>query len=617
MTYDKNLVSALKAKANLLRIHSINSTTTAGSGHPTTCLSAAEIMSALFFKVMKWDPKDPKNQHADRFVLSKGHAAPVLYAAWVEAGVITEEQNLSLRKIDSPFEGHPTPRLPFVDVATGSLGQGLGAGVGLALGARDLDKSASRVYVLLGDGEIAEGSVWEAAQMAGNYKLQNLVAIVDANRLGQSQATAVGHNDQVYVKRFEAFGWNAVEVDGHDLEALLAAFDQAAESQDKPFAIIAKTYKGKGVSFAEDKDNWHGKAFNKEQAAEAIREIEAAGITSDYKIEIPAPSNEPLPAAQISQFETPDYKIGDEVATREAYGVALTKLGKANSKVVALDSDTKNSTYSDKFLKVFPDRFFECFIAEQNMISVAAGLAGKDKIPFASSFAVFLSRGFDQVRMAGVGQNNIKLVGSHVGVSIGEDGPSQMGLEDLALYRTIPNAVVFYPSDAVSAERAIELSAEYQGVVYVRTSRPKTPVIYDNNEKFEIGKAKVVKKSDSDKLTIIAAGITLSESVKAAKVLEGEGINVRIIDPFTIKPLDAETIIANAQETGNLVLTVEDHYHEGGIGEAVAAALAETDIKVVRVAVEGIPHSGGPEELLEKFGIDSKAIISKVKSLVK
>lgn len=617
MTYDKNLVSALKAKANLLRIHSINSTTTAGSGHPTTCLSAAEIMSALFFKVMKWDPKDPKNQHADRFVLSKGHAAPVLYAAWVEAGVITEEQNLSLRKIDSPFEGHPTPRLPFVDVATGSLGQGLGAGVGLALGARDLDKSASRVYVLLGDGEIAEGSVWEAAQMAGNYKLQNLVAIVDANRLGQSQATAVGHNDQVYVKRFEAFGWNAVEVDGHDLEALLAAFDQAAESQDKPFAIIAKTYKGKGVSFAEDKDNWHGKAFNKEQAAEAIREIEAAGITSDYKIEIPAPSNEPLPAAQISQFETPDYKIGDEVATREAYGVALTKLGKANSKVVALDSDTKNSTYSDKFLKVFPDRFFECFIAEQNMISVAAGLAGKDKIPFASSFAVFLSRGFDQVRMAGVGQNNIKLVGSHVGVSIGEDGPSQMGLEDLALYRTIPNAVVFYPSDAVSAERAIELSAEYQGVVYVRTSRPKTPVIYDNNEKFEIGKAKVVKKSDSDKLTIIAAGITLSESVKAAKVLEGEGINVRIIDPFTIKPLDAETIIANAQETGNLVLTVEDHYHEGGIGEAVAAALAEKDIKVVRVAVEGIPHSGGPEELLEKFGIDSKAIISKVKSLVK
>lgn len=616
MTYDTNLISALKAKANLLRIHSIESTTAAGSGHPTTCLSAAEIMATLFFHVMKWDPKNPKNQHADRFVLSKGHAAPVLYAAWVEAGVITKEENLTLRKIDSPLEGHPTPRLPFVDVATGSLGQGLGAGVGLALGSRDLDKTDSRVYVLLGDGEIAEGSVWEAAQMAGNYDLQNIVAIVDANRLGQSQATAVGHNDSVYVKRFEAFGWDAVEVDGHNVEELLAAFDKAEASKDKPFAIIAKTFKGKGVSFAEDKDNWHGKAFNKEQAAEAIKEIEAAGITSDYKLEIPAPSSAPLPAVEVSTFAAPDYKIGDEIATREAYGVALTKLGAANSSVVALDADTKNSTYSDKFLKAYPNRFFECFIAEQNMISVAAGLAGREKIPYASSFAVFLSRGFDQVRMAGVGQNNIKLVGSHVGVSIGEDGPSQMGLEDLSLYRSIPNAVVFYPSDAVSAERAIELSAEYKGVVYVRTSRPKTPVVYENNEKFEIGKAKVIRKSTDDKLTIVAAGITLAESVKAANKLAAEGINVRIIDPFTIKPLDGETIIKNAKETGSIVLTVEDHYHEGGIGEAVAAALALTDIKVYCIAVEGIPHSGPPEALLAKFGIDSTSILKKIKEIL-
>ena len=616
MSQDSKLIEALKARANVLRIHSIASTTKAGSGHPTTCMSAAEIMSVLFFHEMKWDPKDSENPFADRFVLSKGHAAPVLYAAWAEAGVISVDEMMSLREIDSPLEGHPTPRLKFVDVATGSLGQGLGAGVGLALNSRDLDKTNYRTYVLLGDGEVAEGSVWEAAAMAGHYKLNNLVAIVDVNRLGQSQATALQHDTESHRARFEAFGWDAVVVDGHDVPALLEAFARVGRS-DKPLCVVARTYKGQGVSFLADKDGWHGKPLNAEDAEKAYAEIKAAGVTSDYELVIEKPAAGTAPKVTSGEREAAPYKLGDLVATREAYGEALARLGKSQSNVVALDSDTKNSTFADKFFKAFPDRSFECFIAEQNMISVAAGLSAVKKVPFASSFAVFLSRGFDQVRMAGVSRSNIKLTGSHVGVSIGEDGPSQMGLEDIALYRTIPNGVVFYPSDAVSAEAAVRLAAEHEGFAYIRTSRPKTPVIYDSVEEFAIGKARVVRESADDAVTIVSGGVTLFEALKAADALKSEGIAVRVIDLFTIKPLDKDALIRNARETANRIVTVEDHYLEGGIGEAVASAVSEEPISVHKIGVVGIPHSGAPDALLEKFGINAKAIIAKVKAVVK
>lgn len=617
MSYDPQLIQALKAKANVLRIHSIRSTTAAGSGHPTTCMSAAEIMSVLFFHEMTWDPQNAENPYNDHFVLSKGHGAPVLYAAWAEAGVIPVEKLLTLREIDSDLEGHPTPKLPFVDVATGSLGQGLGAGVGLALNSRDLDKTNYRTYVLLGDGESAEGSVWEAAELGSYYKLNNLVAVIDVNRLGQSDPTALQHHTDVYKARFESFGWETVVVDGHSVEELLDAFAKARATSDKPFCVVARTFKGHGASFLNDKEGWHGKPLSEEMAEKAIAEIEQAGVTSDYKLEIKRPQDsKPLPV-ETKQPETPSYKLGDSIATREAFGEALKRIGATRSNIVGLDADTKNSTFSDKFAKEYPGRFFECFIAEQNMISMAAGFAAVNKIPFASTFAVFLSRGFDQVRMAGISRSNIKLCGSHVGISIGEDGPSQMGLEDIALFRTIPNGVVFYPSDAVSADASVRLAAEHKGFAYIRTSRPKTAVIYENDAEFKIGQARVVRKSDSDAITIATGGVTLFEALKAADTLKGEGINIRVLDLFTIKPIDQDALIKNGTETGNLLLTVEDHYPEGGLGDAVASAVAASGIRVHKMAVVGVPHSGPADALLAEFGIDGNSIAERVRKLVR
>ncbi len=614
----EQLIKALYAKANKLRIASIRSTSAAGSGHPTTCLSCAEIVATLFFHEMRFDPQDPRNPLNDRFVLSKGHAAPILYAVWAEAGFLSPEQLMTLRRLDSDLEGHPTPRLPFVDVATGSLGQGLGAGVGMALNSKYLDKTGYRTYVLLGDGEVAEGAVWEAAELASYYKLDNLVAIVDVNRLGQSQQTMLEHRVDIYKARFEAFGWAACAVDGHSVAELLNAFEKSHTVKDQPFVIIAKTLKGKGVSFAEDKNGWHGKPFKKgEEEERAIADIIAAGVDGDEGLVPPGPRTGVLPKSERKPIAPPNYKIGEMVATREAYGSGLVKLGEADPTVVVLDGDTKNSTYSERFLKAFPDRFFEGFIAEQNVISMATGLAARGKTVFASSFAVFLSRGFDQVRMAGISQSAINLCGSHVGVSIGEDGPSQMGLEDLALFRAIPNSVVFYPSDAVATERAVELAASYPGIAYIRTSRPKTPVIYPNDEVFEIGRAKVIRQSDRDAVTIVTGGVTLFEALKAADALAAKGIAVRIVDLFTVKPLDVEMLAACAAATNGLVLTVEDHYPEGGIGEAVASALVGQGAKVERLAVLELPRSGSPEELLAKYGIDAKAIEKKVEELVK
>ncbi len=610
----KILIETLAGVANQLRIHSIASTTAAGSGHPTSCCSAADLVAALFFGHMRFVPDNPHFANNDRFILSKGHAAPLLYAAWAEAGLFPVAELLKLRTLNHDLEGHPTPRLSFADVATGSLGQGLSVGVGMALCAR-LDKLDYRTYVLLGDGECAEGSVWEAASLAGIYQLSNLVAIVDVNRLGQSQATAFGHDVATYRARFSAFGWQVKVIDGHNVRDILNAL-KAVKDGGKPLAIIAKTFKGAGISFIQDKDGWHGKALSKEEAAKAIAELQPKA-KSGLGLPIPAPNQLPLPKNETPASYPPvNYKPGDKVATREAYGNALARLGEVDLRLVAMDGDTKNSTFSERFMKKYPDRFFECFIAEQNMVGVATGFSTRGKVPFASTFAAFFSRAYDQLRMGGISRANLKLAGSHVGVSIGEDGGSQMGLEDLSMMRAVQGSIVLYPSDAVSAEKLVEQMARHNGLAYLRTSRPKTPVIYANEELFPLGGAKLVKQTPADKLTVVAAGVTLFEALKAAEVLAKEGIGITVIDAYSIKPLGADTIRAAAQKTNNTIITVEDHYPEGGLGEAVAGALSPEGIKVHKLAVFELPRSGKPEELLAKYGIDATAIVNKVKSLI-
>ena len=609
-----NDIGILKGIANQLRIHSIEATTAAGSGHPTSCCSAADLVSALFFGHMRYDPKNPHFYNNDRFILSKGHAAPLLYAAWAEAGLFPTSDLLKLRQLGSDLEGHPTPRLSFADVATGSLGQGLGVGVGMALCAR-LDKLDYRTYVLLGDGECAEGAVWEAASLAGTYKLNNLIAIIDVNRLGQSQATAFGHHVEVYQERFKAFGWRTEEIDGHDLEEIDEVL-AAVGLGDQPLVIIARTLKGAGVSFIQDKDGWHGKPLSQEEAVRAIAELQP-GARSAAGVPIPAPTALPAPNNQAPASYPPiSYKLGDAIATREAFGAALVRVGEADPRVVALDGDTKNSTYSDKFMKKFPERFTECFIAEQNMVGVATGFGTRGKVPFTSTFATFYSRAFDQIRVAGISMANLKLVGSHVGVSIGEDGPSQMGLEDISMMRSVAGSVVLYPADAVATEKMVEFMAANRGIFFLRTSRPKTPVIYNNDETFPLGSAKVVRQSATDRITVIGAGVTLYEALKAADALKAEGINITVIDAYCIKPLGKDVIRAAAQKTNNTVITVEDHYLEGGLGDAVAGELSVDGIRVHKMAVTELPHSGKPDELLAKYGINSDAIIRKVKAVI-
>ncbi len=606
-------IEKIQGIANQLRIHSIAATTAAGSGHPSSCCSAADVVAALFFAHMKFDPKNPHFHNNDRFILSKGHAAPLLYAVWAELGLFPVSELLKLRQFGNDLEGHPTPRLPFVDVATGSLGQGLSVGVGMALSAK-LDHLDFKTYVLLGDGEIAEGAVWEAASLAGVCKLNNLVAIVDVNRLGQSQETAFGPAIEVYQKRFAAFGWRTEVIDGHDMEEILEVL--AADGLgEQPLVILARTFKGAGVSLMQDKDGWHGKPLSQEEAAVAYTELEPKAKTG-LDVTIAAPTQLPAPNnAAPAGFPPISYKLGDKIATREAYGTALARLGAADQRIVALDGDTKNSTYAEKFFKQFPERSTECFIAEQNLVGVATGFGARGKVPFASTFATFFTRAFDQIRVAGISQTNLKLVGSHVGVSIGEDGPSQMALEDLAMMRAVAGSTVLYPSDAVSTEKLLEQMALKKGVCFLRTSRPKTPVIYGNDEQFPIGGAKVVRQNAGDKVTVVAAGVTLFEALKAADTLKAEGIGITVIDAYSIKPLAKDVIQAAAQKTKNTVITVEDHYAEGGLGDAVAGELSADGIKVHKLAVHGIPRSGKAEELLAHFGIDAAAIVKKVKSL--
>ena len=607
-------IAALRNVATRLRIDSVRATSEAGSGHPTSCASAAEIMSALFFAEMRYDPRNPQNPDNDRFILSKGHAAPVLYAAWAEVGFLRRDELLTLRRLDSDLEGHPTPRLPFVDVATGSLGQGICAAVGIALNARRI-KSDYRTYVLLGDGESAEGSVWEAAETAAHDSLDSLCGITDVNGLAQSGPSIWNHDMEAYAAKWRAFGWHALVVDGHDIAALLDAFDQARATKGQPTMILARTIKGKGLPLAEGKGGWHGKAFKKgEELDSVLQALDSQFVPEDEPAQ---PYGEPRtrrdqsrPATQAT-LGTLSYKLGDSVATREAYGAALATLGDGDDRIVALDGDVKNSTFSEKFEAKHPDRFFQNFIAEQVMIGSAMGLASRGAIPFPSTFAAFLTRAYDFIRMACISNVNIKIAGSHAGVSIGEDGPSQMALEDLAMMRAQPNMTVLYPCDAVSTERLLALMAYHPGPAYMRTSRPKTPVIYGPDESFAIGGLKILRESANDVATVIGAGITLFEALKAYDQLRKRGTNIRVIDVYSLQPIDTQSLLRCARETKRLI-TVEDHYAAGGIGDAVATAVAGGGFTVDRLCVREIARSGTPEQLIDKYGISARHIVAAV-----
>ena len=617
-TATPDLLTALANKATHLRMDSVKATTEAGSGHPSSCCSAADIVAVLFFSVMRYDPKNPKLPNSDRFVLSKGHAAPLLYAARAEAGLFPKSELLKLRTLGSDLEGHPTPRLSFVDMATGSLGQGLPAGVGLAFNAKSIDKTDYRTYVLMGDGESVEGSVWEAAEVARHAALDNLCAIVDVNRLGQSDPTMLQHDMEAYRARWAGFGWHAIVVDGHDIGALVAAFEEAARTKGRPTVLLAKTFKGRGISFMENHPEWHGKPMKKgEETQKALDELTRQLKPGSTQPQIPMPTAVKAAAPAKGTMAPPPYKLGDSAATREAFGAALLALGEANSQVVALDADVKNSTYSDKFGKRFPDRFLENFIAEQNMLGAAAGIAACGKIPFVATFAAFFTRAYDFIRMAAISQSNIKLVGTHVGVSIGEDGPSQMGLEDLAMMSAQPGVTVLYPSDALSMYKLVEAAAAHKGMVYLRAGRPKTPVIYGVDEQFRIGGSKVVRQSAADQLTIVAAGVTLFEALKAHDQLKAAGITTRVVDLYSIVPVDRATLLDCARATGGRFLTVEDHYAHGGIGDAVLSALASEGVRVHKLAVREIPRSGKPDELVDHFGIGVRSIVEAAKEIVK
>ncbi len=607
----------LQKKAALARAWSIRSTTASASGHPTSCMSAADVMTVLFDKHFAYDLKNPHNPNNDRLIFSKGHAAPLFYTLYALAGAFDPKELLTLRKFGSRLEGHPTPEFPYTDAATGSLGQGLSVGAGLAYIGKAENRS-HKTYVLLGDGEMAEGSVWEAANFAAYYKLNNLVAIVDVNRFGQSQETMFGVHSEEYSKKFSAFGFEVFDIDGHDMKEIISTFKKVVENKsDKPVAIVARTKKGKGVSFLEDKDNWHGKAVKKEELEKALAELGDLDEALRFTLKTP----EKTKASSKKSTSAPlklSYKKGDEIATREVYGDILAQLGSSDESMYVLDGDTKNSTFSEGFKKVHPDRFIECFIAEQNMVGVALGLSRLGKKPWVSTFSAFFTRAFDQVRMAALSNATIHLTGSHCGVSIGEDGSSQMGLEDIAMFGSIFNSVVLHPSDAMSTARLIEEINNHTGISYLRTLRPKTPVLYSDKEKFQIGGSKVLRKSADDVLTVVGMGITVHEALKAADTLAKSGISIRVIDAYSLKPIDKKTLVKAVSETEKpTIITVEDHYSHGGLGDFVLDALAETGAQVVKMAVLKTPRSGVKDELLAYEEIDASAIVKKVKKHIR
>jgi len=595
-----------------LRVDSIRSSAVTKSGHPTSSMSAADLMAVLLAKYLHYDfgaPDDPRNDH---LVFSKGHASPLLYSMYKAAGAVTDEELLTFRKFGSRLQGHPTPEIPWVDVATGSLGQGLPFCVGIALAGKKLDQLPYRVWALCGDSEMAEGSMWEAFEHAAYYKLDNLTAIIDVNRLGQRGETMHGWDLDSYADRARAFGWLAIEIDGHDVEAVDKAYAEAISTEGVPTVIVAKTIKGKGVKAVENQPGWHGKALDDPEQA-----IEELGGERNIKVEVAKPDFDGEPHSfDESPLELPTWELGEEVATRLAYGEALVAIGAANGKVVALDGEVSNSTYAELFAKAHPDRYFEMFIAEQQLVAAAVGLQVREWVPFASTFAAFFSRAYDFVRMAAISQANIRLCGSHAGVSIGEDGPSQMALEDLAMMRAVHGSTVLYPCDANQTAKLVAEMADRDGIVFLRTTRAATPVVYGADEEFPIGGARVLREGDD--IAIVGAGITLHESLKAAEQLESEGVSARVIDLYSVKPVDGETLRAAAEATGGRVLTVEDHWSEGGIGDAVLEALSdgETPARVVRLAVREMPGSGKPAELLTAAGIDADHIVEAARALV-
>ncbi|MBI5135037.1 transketolase [Candidatus Uhrbacteria bacterium] len=602
-------MSNLQDLAKLVRYYSLLCSTLAGSGHPTSSLSAADLLTTILFGgFFRYNPADPAYANNDRLIFSKGHASPLFYALWTVAGVITEDELKTYRTFGSTLEGHPTPRFRWAEAATGSLGQGLSIGAGMALNATYIDHLPYRTWVLLGDSEMAEGSVWEAIEFAAHRKLNNLVGIIDVNRLGQRGPTMVEHHCEFYRARCESFGWKAIVIDGHDLPAIERACTEAVQSSDQPVMIIARTLKGKGVSFIEDKEGWHGKALTKEDFDRAVKEFGTLDTSLRGNLAKPEQLSATPSAIAPSDLALPT----KDIATRKAYGDALARLLPMYPQIVALDAEVSNSTYAEDFGKRHPDNFFEMYIAEQNMVGVALGLSLRGKIPFVSSFAAFLSRAFDQIRMSQYSGANIKFVGSHAGVSIGEDGPSQMALEDLAMFRSIRESVVFYPSDGMSAHRLIALAAKHRGIVYVRMSRPVTPLLYNESEQFAIGGSKTLRSSPSDVVTVIAAGVTLVEALKAYDLLQKEGVAIRVIDLYSIKPVDAAALQKAAVETTALI-TVEDHYPDGGIADVVRAAISTP---VYSLAVKKLPMSGKPDELLHYEEIDAEAIVKKVKAIV-
>jgi transketolase len=614
MNADMNEHEQWRELGQQLRVDSIRSSAAAGSGHPTSSMSAADLMAVLMSRYLHYDfgaPDDPRNDH---LIFSKGHASPLLYAIYKAAGAISDEEMLTFRQLGSRIEGHPTPVLPWVDVATGSLGQGLPIAVGVAYAGKYLDRVPYRVWALCGDSEMAEGSMWEAFEAASFRELDNLTAIIDVNRLGQTGATMHGWDLDAYANRARGFGWEAIEIDGHDVAEIDRALAQAVATTGRPTVIVARTEKGHGVSAVANKNGAHGKPVTDEAAA-----IEELGGRRDAMVEVPKPEGDARP----HRFETsgdlslPAYEIGTKEATRKAYGDALVALGNARGDVVAIDGEVGNSTYSEEFAQAHPERFVQAYIAEQQLLAYAVGFQVRGWRPFAATFAAFLARAYDFVRMAAVSRANIVLAGSHAGVSIGEDGPSQMALEDLASLRAVHGSTVLYPSDPNQAAALLALAADLEGIVFMRTTREKTPVIYQPDERFTVGGSRVVRQTDDDQVTLVGAGITLHEAMKAADALAADGINARVIDCYSIKPIDGETLAAAARDTAAIV-TVEDHFPEGGLGDAVLEALAETPSRPIvrKLAVRIMPGSASPAEQLAAAGIDAEHIAAAARELV-
>jgi transketolase len=589
-----------------LRVDAVRASAKAGSGHPTSSMSAADLAAVLLAGHFRYDYDSPKDPRNDRLIFSKGHASPLVYGLFRAAGVLSEEEFGTYRQFGSRLEGHPTPSLPWVDVATGSLGQGLPIGVGMAIAGKKLDRLPFRVWVICGDSEMAEGSMWEAIEHGAFYELDNLTAIIDVNRLGQRGETMHGWDLDYYSGRLEATGWKAIEVDGHDVEAIDAAYREAEATSGQPTAIVAKTIKGKGYSKVENENGWHGKAI----AEEAVEEL---GGIRNIVVDVPKPHPAEPHSFKPETVEWPAYEVGSKVATRRAYGDALAALGSEDPRVVALDGEVSNSTYAEIFAKAHPERYFEMYIAEQQMVAAAVGMQVLAWKPFASSFAAFMSRAYDFVRMAQISRANLKLCGSHAGVSIGEDGPSQMALEDLAEFRAINGSTVLYPCDGNQTAKLVHAMGELDGISFLRTTRADTPVIYGPDEEFPVGGSKTVR--DGDDVAIVAAGITLHEALEAAETLEAEDISARVIDVYSVKPIDAETLRSLQMP----IVTVEDHWPEGGLGEAVLSALADLEDapRVMKLAVRDLPHSGKPDQLLNSAGIDAEHIADAARQLVR